>query len=51
MPGRLMEIATNSDSRIHLKTFSNLVGVQKGDNKGKDLIFMDTKIHYPNNED
>ena len=37
----LMEIATNPDFRIHLETFSNLVGVQKGDNKGKDLIFMD----------
>ena len=37
----LMEIATNPDFRIHLETFSNLVWVQKGDNKGKYLSFMD----------
>ena len=36
----LMEIATNPDFKIHLETFSMLVGTQKGDNKGKDLIFM-----------
>ena len=35
----LMEIATNPDFKIHLETISDLVGVQKGDNKGKDLIF------------
>ena len=50
----LMEITTNPDFKIHLQTFSNLVGVQKGDNKGKDLIFTSTtfitrimKIHSP----
>ena len=30
----LMEIATNPDLKIHLETFSNLVGVQKGANEG-----------------
>ena len=50
----LMEITTNPDFKIHLQTFSDLVGVQKGDNKGKDLIFTSTtfitqimKIHRP----
>ena len=37
----LMEIATNPAFRIHLEIFSNLVGVQKGDNQGKNLIFME----------
>ena len=48
------EIATNPDLKIHLETFSMLVGTQKGDNKGKDLIFMDRafitremKVHNP----
>ena len=36
----LMEIATNPEFKIHLETFSILVGVQKGGNAGKDLIFM-----------
>ena len=36
----LMEIATNPDFKIHLETFSNILGIQKGNNKGKDLIFM-----------
>ena len=36
----LMEIATNPNFKVHLETFSTLVGVQKGNNKGKDLIFM-----------
>ena len=36
----LMEIATNPEFRIHLETFSILVGVQKGGNAGRDLIFM-----------
>ena len=35
-----MEIATNPEFTIHLETFSALVGVQKGGNQGKDLIFM-----------
>ena len=35
-----MEIATNPEFKIHLETFSTLVGVQKGGNAGKDLIFM-----------
>ena len=36
----LMEIATNPEFKIHLETFSNLVGIQKGGNEGRDLIFM-----------
>ena len=35
----LMEITTNPEFKIHLETFTNLVGIQKGNNKGKDLIF------------
>ena len=37
----LMEIATNPDLKIHLETFSLIVGAQKGENRGKDIIFMD----------
>ena len=37
----LTDIATNPEFRIHLETFSNLVGVKRGDDKGKDLIFTD----------
>ena len=37
----LMEIATNPDLKIHLETFSLIVGTQKGENRGKDIIFMD----------
>ena len=36
----LMEIATNTEFKIHLETFSTLVGVQKGGNADKNLIFM-----------
>ena len=36
----LMEIATNPEFKIHLETFSILVGAQKGGNAGRDLIFM-----------
>ena len=32
---------TNPYFRTRLETLCNLVGVQEGDNKGKDLIFMD----------
>ena len=37
----LMEIATNPDFKIHLETFSIIAGIQKGENQGIDLIFMD----------
>ena len=37
----LMEMATNPDFRINLLTFSDLLGVQEGNNYGRDLIFMD----------
>ena len=36
----LMKIATTLDFRIHLETFWTLVGVKKGGNAGRDLIFM-----------
>ena len=36
----LMEIATNSDLKINFAIFSALMGIQKGNNCGKDLIFM-----------
>ena len=37
----LMEMATNTDFRINLLTFSDVLGVQEGNNYGRDLIFMD----------
>ena len=37
----LMEIVTKPEFKIHLETFSALVGIQKGENRGKDIIFMD----------
>jgi hypothetical protein len=36
----LVEIATNRSFKIHLELFTELVGRQKGNNLGKDLIFM-----------
>ena len=36
----LMEIATKVEFKINLETFSALVGPQKGNNSGRDLIFM-----------
>ena len=36
----LMEIASNPNFKVNLDIFSDLVGVQKGNNRGKDLIFM-----------
>ena len=36
----LMEIATKPDLKVNLDLFSAIVGVQKGNNSGKDLIFM-----------
>ena len=36
----LMEIATNPDIKIHLDIFSALIGIQKGNNSGRDLMFM-----------
>ena len=35
-----MESTTNADFKIHLQTFLNVAGIQIGDNKGKDLIFI-----------
>ena len=36
----LMEIATKPQFKINLDIFTNLVGTQKGDIKGSDLIFL-----------
>ena len=36
----LLEMATNPYFRVNLDIFSSLVGVQRGDNRGRDLIFM-----------
>ena len=37
----LLEMATNSNFRINLLTFSELLGIQEGNNYGRDLVFMD----------
>ena len=37
----LMEMATNPNFRINLLTFTDMLGVQGGNNFGRDLIFMD----------
>ena len=36
-----MEMATNSDFRVNLLTFSEVLGIQEGNNYGRDLVFMD----------
>ena len=35
-----MEIATNPDVKLNLDIFSALLGIKKGNNSGRDLIFM-----------
>ena len=37
----MLEMATNSNFRLNLLTFSEVLGVQEGNNFGRDLIFMD----------
>ena len=36
----LMEIATKPEFKVNLDIFSSLIGMQKGNTSGKDLIFM-----------
>ena len=36
----LMEIATNNNFRVNLLLFTSLLGIQKGNNAGRDLLFM-----------
>ena len=36
----LMEIATNPDLKVNLDLFEDITGNQKGNNCGRDLIFM-----------
>ena len=36
----LMEIATKPEFKVNLDIFSSLIGTQKRNNSGKDLIFM-----------
>ena len=36
----LMEIASKTGLKIHLDIFTAITGIQKGNNKGKDLILM-----------
>ena len=42
----LKEIASKPALKLHLHLFTALTGMQKGQNKGKDLIFM-LKKHIP----
>ena len=37
----MIEMATKPEFRVNLKIFSDLIGTHKGNNSGKDLIFMD----------
>ena len=37
----MMEMATKPEFKVNLKIFSDLLGTHKGNNSGKDLIFMD----------
>ena len=39
----MMEMATKAEFGVNLKIFSDLVGIHKGNNCGKDLIFMDRR--------
>ena len=37
----LMEMVTNNDFRLFLLTFSEMLGIQEGNNYERDLVFMD----------
>ena len=37
----MMEMATKREFGVNLKIFSDLMGTHKGNNSGRDLVFMD----------
>ena len=40
-----MEIATNKDFKVNFDIFNILLGTQKGNNTGRDFIFMHKKTY------